>query len=169
VLEVLGRGHGEDEAHGESGPWAPLAPTAGLGDLDGLVRRTRAAGLDVQLTVEGDARPVPTGVGLAAFRIVQEALTNIVRHAGGGARATVRLVHAPAELVVQVDDDGRGAGPAAGRSGGSTTAGKGAGRGRGIAGMRERVNALDGTFTAGPRPGRGFRVRARFPLRDRAR
>ncbi len=169
VLEVLSRGLGEDGAHGESGPWAPRAPTAGLRDLDGLVRRTRAAGLDVQLAVDGEARAVPTGVGLAAFRIVQEALTNVVRHAGGDARATVRLVHAPTELVVQVDDDGRGAGPAAGGSGGSTTAGEGAGRGRGIAGMRERVNALDGTFTAGPRPGRGFRVRARLPLRDRAR
>jgi signal transduction histidine kinase len=169
VLEVLSRGLGEDGAHGESGPGAPLAPTAGLGDLDGLVRRTRAAGLDVQFAVEGEARVVPTGVGLAAFRIVQEALTNVVRHAGGDARARVRLVHAPTVLVVQVDDDGRGAGPAAGGSGGLTTAGKSAGSGRGIAGMRERVNALDGTFTAGPRPGRGFRVRARFPLRDRAR
>jgi signal transduction histidine kinase len=168
VLEVLSRGVGEDGAHGEAGPRAPLAPTAGLGDLDGLVRRTRAAGLDVQFAVEGEARVVPTGVGLAAFRIVQEALTNVVRHAGGDARATVRLVHAPTALVVQVDDDGRGP-LAAGGPGGSTTAGKGAGRGRGIAGMRERVNALDGTFTAGPRPGRGFRVQARFPLRDRAR
>jgi signal transduction histidine kinase len=167
VLDVLHGGLGEDGAHGESGAWAPLAPTAGLRDLEGLVRRTRAAGLEVHLAVEGEARPVPAGVDLAALRVVQEALTNVVRHAGGDARATVRLVYAPAELVVQVDDDGRGAGLAAGGSDGSTTAGKGAGRG--IAGMRERVHALDGTFAAGPRPGRGFRVRARFPLQDGAR
>jgi signal transduction histidine kinase len=167
VLDVLSRGLGEDGAHGESGAWVPRAPAAGLRDLDGLVRRTRAAGLDVQLAVEGEARPVPAGVGLAAFRIVQEALTNVVRHAGGDARATVRLVYAPAELLVQVDDDGRGAGPAAGGSGGATTVGKGVGRG--IPGMRERVHALGGTLEAGPRPGRGFRVRARFLLQDGAR
>jgi signal transduction histidine kinase len=167
VLDVLSRGLGEDGAHGDSGAWAPHAPTAGLRDLDGLVRRTQAAGLDVHLAVEGEAGPVPAGVDLAAFRIVQEALTNVVRHAGGDARATVRLVYAPAELVVQVDDDGRGAGQAAGGPGGSTTVGKGVGRG--IAGMRERAHALDGTFAAGHRPGRGFRVRARFPLQDGAR
>jgi signal transduction histidine kinase len=92
---------------------------------------------------------------------VQEALTNVVRHAGGDARATVRLVYAPAELVVQVDDDGRGAGLAVG---GSRSAGKGVGRG--LAGMRERVHALGGTFAAGPRPGRGYRVRAQLPLPD---
>jgi signal transduction histidine kinase len=167
VLEVLSRGLGEDGAQGESGAWAPHVPTAGLRDLDGLVRRTRAAGLDVHMAVEGEARSVPAGVDLAALRIVQEALTNVVRHAGGDARATVRLVYAPAELVVQVDDDGRGADPAAGGSGGSRAAGKGVGRG--IAGMRERVHALGGTFAAGPRPGRGFRVRAQFPLQDGAR
>jgi signal transduction histidine kinase len=162
VLDVLSRGLGEDGKPGESGVWAPHAPTAGVRDLDGLVRRTRAAGLDVQLAVDGEARPVPAGVGLAAFRIVQEALTNVVRHAGDDARATVRMVYGPAELVVQVDDDGEGVEPppAAGQSGRS---------GRGIAGMRERVHALGGTFAAGPRPGRGFRIRARFPLRDGAR
>jgi signal transduction histidine kinase len=100
----------------------------------------------------GGGRPLPAGVDLAAYRIVQEALTNVVRHAGG-ARATVRLAHGPAELVVQVDDDGGGVRSASGK-------------GRGIVGMRERVHALGGTFAAGPRPGRGFRVRARFPLED---
>jgi signal transduction histidine kinase len=165
VLDVLSRGLGEDGTHGESGAWAPRAPTAGLRDLDGLVRRTRAAGLDVHLAVEGEARPVPAGVGLAAFRIVQEALTNVVRHAGGDARATVRLVYAPAELVVQVDDDGKGVESASGRQPADSDR-QIRRSGRGIAGMRERVHALGGTFTAGPRPGRGFRVRARFPLRD---
>jgi signal transduction histidine kinase len=162
VLDVLSSGLGEHGADGESGAWAPHAPTAGLRDLDGLVRRTRATGLDIRVAVEGAARPLPAGVDLAAFRVVQEALTNVVRHAGGDARATVRLAYAPAELVVEVDDDGRGAGPAAGGSGGSRTADEGGGRG--IAGMRERVHALGGTFTAGPRPGRGFRVRASLPV-----
>jgi signal transduction histidine kinase len=150
VLDVLGRGINE--------PGAPRSPTAGLRELDDLVRRTRAAGLDVDLSVEGESRPVPAEVDLAAFRIAQEGLTNVVRHAGGGARATVRLLYGPAELVVQVDDDGRGAGPATEDGGG--------GSGRGIAGMRQRVHALGGTFAAGPRPGRGFRVRAVFPLQD---
>jgi signal transduction histidine kinase len=168
VLDVLHGGLGEDGARRESGVWAPLAPTAGLHDLDDLVRRTRAAGLDVGLAVEGEARPVPSGVDLAAFRIVQEALTNVVRHAGGDARATVRLVYAPAELVVQVDDDGKGVESASGRQ--PTDSDRQIRRsGRGVAGMRERVHALGGTFAAGPRPGRGFRVRARFPRQDGAR
>jgi signal transduction histidine kinase len=168
VLEVLSRGLGEDGARGESGAWAPHVPTAGLRDLDGLVRRTRAAGLDVHMAVEGESRSVPAGVDLAAVRIVQEALTNVVRHAGGDARATVRLVYAPAELVVQVDDDGKGAESASGRR--PRDSDRQVRRsGRGIAGMRERVHALGGTFTAGPRPGRGFRVRAQFPLPDGAR
>jgi signal transduction histidine kinase len=160
VLDVLSRGLGQDGMHGESGPWAPYAPTAGLRDLDSLVRRTRAAGLDVRLAVEGEARPLPAGVDLAAFRIVQEALTNVVRHAGGDARATVRLVYAPAELVVQVDDDGNGMEPASGRQ---PTDSDRQVRRSGIAGMRQRVHALGGTFAAGPRPGQGFRVKARFP------
>ena len=168
VLDVLSRGLGEDGARGESGAWPPHVPTAGLRDLDGLVRRTRAAGLDVHLAVEGEARSVPAGVDLAALRIVQEALTNVARHAGGDARATVRLAYAPAELVVQVDDDGRGVESASGRR--SKDADRQLRRsGRGIAGMRERVHALGGTFAAGPRPGRGFRVRAQLPLQDGAR
>jgi signal transduction histidine kinase len=173
VLDVLSRGidadrAGDRDGDGDEAPrgpggWAPLAPTAGLRDVDGLVHRTRAAGLDVRLAVEGEARPVPSGVDLAAFRIVQEALTNVVRHAGGGVRATVRLVYAPAELVVQVDDDGRGTLPAtAGTAAGGAAATKG--DGRGIPGMRERVHALGGMFIASPRPGRGFRVRAQLPL-----
>jgi signal transduction histidine kinase len=160
VLDVLSRGLGQDGMHGEPGAWAPYAPTAGLRDLDSLVRRTRAAGLDVRLAVEGEARPLPAGVDLAAFRIVQEALTNVVRHAGGDARATVRLVYAPAELVVQVDDDGNGMEPASGRQ---PTDSDRQVRRSGIAGMRQRVHALGGTFAAGPRPGQGFRVKARFP------
>jgi signal transduction histidine kinase len=156
VLDILSRGiddeHGSAAPHGP-GAWAPTAPTAGLRNLDGLLQRTRSAGLDVHVDAQGETRALPTEVDLAAFRIVQEAVTNVVRHAGGEARATVRLVYAADELIVQVDDDGRGAV--------TTTAG---GVGRGIAGMRDRVHALGGTFAAGPRPGRGFRVRAQLPL-----
>jgi signal transduction histidine kinase len=143
VLDVLRRG--------EDGATAPRAPTAGLRDLPGLIERTRSAGLDVTLDVSGEARPVPAGVDLAAFRIVQEALTNVVRHAETGS-ARVRLDYGDEQLTVQVDDDGVGG-----------TVPNPDAPGRGIAGMRERVQALSGSFQAGPRPGRGFRVRARFP------
>jgi signal transduction histidine kinase len=156
------------------GETAPLAPTAGLADLDGLAERARGTGLDVRVErVNGDGRAVPSeditgglpaGVDLAAFRIAQEALTNVVRHAAA-TRATVRLRRAPDLLEVQVDDDGTGAADA---RLGPTDAGVDRGEaGRGITGMRERAQALGGTAEAGPRPGRGFRVRARFPLASR--
>jgi signal transduction histidine kinase len=144
VLDVLRRS--------EDGATAPRAPTAGLRDLHGLVERTRSAGLDVTLDVSGDARPVPAGVDLAAFRIVQEALTNVVRHARTST-ARVRLEYGDDQLTVQVDDDGV-----------KVSVPPVVAAGRGIAGMRERVQALSGAFEAGPRPGRGFRVRARFPI-----
>jgi signal transduction histidine kinase len=133
---------------------APRAPTAGLDDLDGLVARTAAAGVDVRVEVEGTRRRLPSGVDLTAYRIVQEALTNVVRHAGAAA-ATVRLSFDDGQLTVQVDDDGRGAT--------ATVAGTGGG-GNGIPGMRERVAALGGQLEAGPRPEGGFRVRAHLPL-----
>jgi signal transduction histidine kinase len=94
---------------------------------------------------------LPAGVDLAAFRIVQEALTNVVRHSGA-TRATVRLSRSPGELVVEVDDNGHG--PLSTIDGG----------GRGLAGMLERARALGGTLEAGARPGRGFRVRAMLPV-----
>jgi signal transduction histidine kinase len=136
------------------GETAPRAPTAGLADLDALVARTRGTGLDVQVEVPETVEGLPAGVDLAAFRIVQEALTNVVRHAGA-TRATVRLGRFPDELVVEVDDNGHGptAGPTAGDGGG-----------RGLSGMSERARALGGSLDAGPRPGRGFRVRATLPL-----
>jgi len=148
VLDVLRRSG--------DGTVAPRDPTAGLRDLPGLVERTRTAGLDVTLDVSGEARPVPAGVDLAAFRIAQEALTNVVRHADAGS-ARVRLDYGDEHLTVQVEDDGDRGASVPSRDGG----------GRGIAGMRERVQALNGTFEAGPRPGRGFRVRARFPIGNR--
>jgi signal transduction histidine kinase len=133
---------------------APLAPTVGLGQLDELVSRAAAAGVEVALRVGGDRRPLPASVDLAAFRIVQESLTNVVRHAGASA-ATVELTYGDGELQIQIDDDGRGTGLASDDGSGS-----------GIAGMRERAAALGGEFEAGPLSDGGFRVRARLPIRS---
>jgi signal transduction histidine kinase len=123
---------------------------SGLGQLDGLVKRARSAGLPVTVTVPGTQRPLPLGVDQAAYRIVQEALTNTSRHAGQ-ASASVHLHYAPDALTVQVNDDGEGAG---------TTS---AGPGLGLIGMRERVSALGGRLHVGPREGGGFQVRAELP------
>ena len=130
-------------------------PAPGLANLDDLIARAGSAGIDVSIVTEGSPRPVAAGVDLAAFRIVQEALTNVVRHAGP-ATATVRVTYGRRELAVQVDDDGRGA-VVAGAHGSP-------GSGSGIAGMRERATALGGTLQAGPRAGGGFRVLARLPI-----
>ena len=130
----------------------PLAPTVGLDQLDELISRAAAAGVEVALRVSGDRRPLPASVDLAAFRIVQESLTNVVRHAGAST-ATVELSYGNGDLRVQIDDDGRGTG---------TPSDDGAGSG--IAGMRERAAALGGEFEAGPLPDGGFRVRARLPI-----
>lgn len=136
------------------GETAPRAPTAGLDGLDDLLARARSAGLDVETAVTGERRPLPAGADLAAFRIVQESLTNVTRHAGPGpVTARVRIAYGEHEIVVEVEDDGRGASPLDDRPVGS-----------GIRGMRERAAALGGAFEAGPRPAGGFAVRARLPL-----
>jgi signal transduction histidine kinase len=124
---------------------------SGLCQLDGLIARSRSAGLPVTVTVTGARRALPPDVDQAAYRIVQESLTNVSRHAGH-ARATVRLHYAPGALTVQVDDDGNGAGSAA------------PGPGLGLVGMRERVSVLGGRLHAGPQDGGGFLVRAELPL-----
>jgi signal transduction histidine kinase len=125
---------------------------SGLCQLDGLVARARAAGLPVTVAVTGERLPLPPDVDQAAYRIVQEALTNVSRHAAH-ASATVRLHYAPGALTVQVDDDGTAAGTAAA-----------SGPGLGLIGMRERVSALGGLLHAGPRDGGGFQVLAELPL-----
>jgi signal transduction histidine kinase len=142
VLDVLRYGNEEP----------PRAPTSGLDRLDDLVARTEGAGLRITTNIDGVPRPVPPGVDRAAYRIIQEALTNVARHADSPA-ARVDIAYESDQLVVQVDDDGRGASVAQTSNGG-----------RGIAGMRERVAALHGELEAGPRPGGGFRVRVRLPL-----
>ncbi len=126
---------------------------SGLCQLDGLVARSQAAGLPVTVTVTGTRRELPADVDQAAYRIVQEALTNVSRHAGH-ARATVRLHYATGALTVQVGDDGNGAGPGI----------PAPGPGLGLVGMRERVSVLGGRLHAGPQDGGGFLVRAELPL-----
>ena len=131
--------------------------SSGLCQLDSLVARARTAGLPVTVTVTGAERPLPPDVDQAAYRIVQEALTNVSRHAGK-ACASVRLRYTPDTLTVQVDDDGKGDGT---RAAGARAAGPGLG----LIGMRERVSALGGRLHAGPRDGGGFQVRAELPVR----
>jgi signal transduction histidine kinase len=145
VLDVLRQG---DER-------PPRSPASGLAHLDGLVAGAGTAGLTVHTEVDGRPRPLPSGVDLAAFRIVQEALTNVTRHAGP-AVATVKVTYGRGDLTVQVDDDGRG----------PWADGDTAGGGNGLRGMRERAAALGGDLAAGPRPGGGFRVLARLPLTE---
>ncbi len=130
----------------------PHHPVPGIDRLDALTAEVRAAGLPVEMEVSGEPRDLPPSVDLAAYRIVQEALTNVRRHAGD-ASASVQLTYADDGLTVQVDDDGTGAAVRPGEAGG----------GNGIPGMRERATALGGSIEAGPLPGRGFRVRATLP------
>ena len=134
-----------------------------LGQLDRLVARARAAGLPVTVTVTGAQRTLPPDVDQAAYRIVQEALTNVSRHAGR-ARASVHLHYTPETLSVQVDDDGAGTSNGSGNGTGPRPGGPGLG----LIGMRERVTALGGRLHAGPRDGGGFGVRAELPARARS-
>ncbi len=141
---------------GETGE---LSPQPGMVDLPGLVDQMREAGLRAQLWIEGERRTLPPGIDLAAYRLVQEALTNSLRHAGPAARAWVTVRHATGELVVQVEDDGRG------RTG-EFSRGPDDRPGHGLVGIRERVALYGGNLRIGPRQGGGFEVRARFPLKD---
>ncbi|WP_251059893.1 sensor histidine kinase [Streptomyces sp. ISL-100] len=131
---------------------APRSPAPGLDRLTELVEQASGAGLTVEVVTEGVRSGLPPGADLAAFRIIQEALTNVVRHSGSRT-ARVRLGYAPDRLDLRIDDDG----PA--------TGGDAGGSGNGLVGMRERAAALGGTIEAGPRPDGGFRVEATLPYR----
>ncbi|MFJ2866622.1 sensor histidine kinase [Kitasatospora sp. NPDC087314] len=131
---------------------ADLSPQPGLGRLDALVDGVRQAGLPVELTVTGERRAVPPGVELAAYRVVQEALTNTVKHAGG-ADAAVTVEYAPDHLRVEVTD-----------TGGRPTGAAATGNGHGLIGLRERLAVYGGTLHTGPRPRGGYRVKALIPL-----
>jgi signal transduction histidine kinase len=129
-----------------------LAPQPSLRSLDGLVEQVRAAGLTIDVVVEGEPRDLPPGVDLSAYRILQEALTNALRHAGP-ARASVLLRYRADDLELEVSDDGPG-----------TDASSGAGYG--LIGMRERVSVYGGELQAGRQPEGGYRLRVRLPLRS---
>jgi signal transduction histidine kinase len=133
-------------------PDQPRTPRGGLAQLDALLSPVRAAGVQPRLTVAGSARPLPAAVDLAVYRIIQEALTNVLRHARA---RTVELdvSYEPAQVVIRIRDDGTG------------TDGQ---DGHGISGMRERAVALSGQFTAGPHPDGGFQVRCALPTPDQA-
>ena len=143
---------------------APRGPAPTLRRLDELIDRTTAAGLTVEVDVRGVQRELPVHVDLAAYRIVQEALTNVARHSTANA-ATVTITFGPDDLVVQIDDEGR---PATGTSSSSALSVSSASPvpGNGITGMIERATALGGNVQAAPRAGGGFRVRAWLPVRD---
>jgi len=130
---------------------ARAAPQPSLAHLDGLLEQVRAAGLPVELDVVGEPGAVPPGVDLSAYRIVQEALTNVIKHAGAGARARVHLSYSPDAVGVSVVDDG------VGRSAG------GDGGGQGLVGIRERVAVVGGHVDAGPAPGGGFLLQVELP------
>jgi signal transduction histidine kinase len=134
---------------------APRSPVSGLAQLDGLLENSRATGLDIRLVEEGERRPLPVEVDLAAYRILQESLTNCARHSGGE-RVTVRLWYGDGELTVDVADDGAG-----------VSHERVKGSGKGILGMSERAKAVGGSLHAGPRPAGGFLVHARLPLEGR--
>ncbi|MCP9947833.1 MULTISPECIES: sensor histidine kinase [Actinomadura] len=133
-----------------------LAPQPGLGDLGELLDHVRETGLSVQLWIEGEARSPSPGVDVAAFRLIQEALTNTLKHAGPQARAWVRLYYGDDDLTVEIEDDGRGTA--------TFMADNGDNPGHGLVGMYERVALYGGELKIGPRVGGGFGVRARFPL-----
>jgi signal transduction histidine kinase len=134
---------------------ASLAPQPSLDGLPPLVDQFREAGLPVSYTVDGPERPLPAGVELSAYRIVQEALTNALKHAGPVGSVAVAVHYTDDAVQIEVVDDGRGA----------TTNGDG---GHGLLGMRERVDVCGGELTTGPRAGGGYRVRARLPVAEAA-
>ncbi|MEE1738145.1 sensor histidine kinase [Streptomyces sp. BE147] len=140
----------------ESGEYVPQPDVEQIEDLIEQVRQT---GLVVDFKIEGTPRPLPSGVELTAYRIVQEALTNTRKHGGPDAGASVRLVYFDDGLGLLVEDDGRGAAHELYEDGGAD------GAGHGMIGMRERVGMVGGTLDAGPRPGGGFRISALLPLK----
>lgn len=134
-------------------------PQPDVEQIDELVEQVRGAGLPVEYKIEGSARPLPSGVELTAYRIVQEALTNTRKHGGPDVGASVRLTYFDDGLGLLVEDDGRGAQHELYESGGAD------GMGHGLIGMRERVGMVGGTLDAGPRPGGGFRISVLLPAR----
>jgi signal transduction histidine kinase len=142
--------------HKEAGEYVPQPDVE---QIDDLIAQCRTSGLPVDFKVEGTPRPLPSGVELTAYRIVQEALTNTRKHGGPNTGASVRLVYFDDGLGLLVEDDGKGAPHELYEEGGVD------GQGHGLIGMRERVGMVGGTLDAGPRPGGGFRISALLPLK----
>jgi signal transduction histidine kinase len=155
LLGVLRSAPGSESDGDDGEPDRDLTPAPGLGALDDLATRVTEAGVPVDLRVDGNHAALPAGVDLAAYRIVQEALTNVLKHAGP-ARATVSVLYHDDAVRLVITDDGRGAAPA-GHGDGN---GDGGPTRHGIVGMRERAELYGGSLAAGPRPGGGFRVTA---------
>ncbi|WP_190132076.1 sensor histidine kinase [Streptomyces mashuensis] len=155
MRRLLGVLRTDDSAEG-GGEYVPQPDVEQIGDL---VEQVRGAGLPVDFKIEGAPRPLPSGVELTAYRIVQEALTNTRKHGGPDVGASVRLTYFDDGLGLLVEDDGRGAGQELYASGGAD------GRGHGLIGMRERVGMIGGTLDAGPRPGGGFRISVLLPIK----
>jgi signal transduction histidine kinase len=130
------------------------SPQPGVARVPDLAAQMVEAGLPVALTISGDVIPLPPGLDLNAYRIIQESLTNVLKHGGPSARATVSMEYLPDELRIEVVDDGRGAAEALVSANGS---------GQGLVGMRQRADLFGGTIEAGPKPGGGYRVVARLP------
>jgi signal transduction histidine kinase len=145
----------------DDGEAAALVPQPTVGEIPALLARLASAGLDVDLEIDGIQREVPAGVELSAYRIVQEALTNTLKHAGAG-HATVRLAWSQDHLDVEVSDDGPAAGFTVPQQVRADSGGKG------LVGMRERVMLFGGELEAGPSPHGGYRVAARLPLEGTA-
>jgi signal transduction histidine kinase len=158
---------GSTLADGGNGPSAsadaPLRPAPGLGDLDRLVTRVGHAGVHVDLRVTGDRGNVPAGIELSAFRIIQEALTNVVKH-GATPQCRVTVDYREDELSLEIVDEGKGGADGTPAADGTSRTGASGVSGHGLIGMRERVHLCGGQFTAGPLPERGFRVAAVLPL-----
>jgi signal transduction histidine kinase len=156
LRRLLGVLRSEEQGGAESG--GELAPQPGTQSLSELAERVRAVGLPVRLEIVGDVADLPAGVGLGVYRIVQEALTNSIKHAGPGTTAAVRVARAGDEVTLDIRDDGRqSAHSLVGVSGGN-----------GLIGMRERALVFGGSLDAGPRPGGGWQVTARIPLTEDA-
>lgn len=151
MRRMLGVLRSDGEHHGPE-----LAPQPGLAGLDALCDQVRDAGVDLEVEVRGHVRPLPSGVDLSAYRIVQEALTNVIKHAGP-ARAHVLIEYGPDRLELRVEDDGRG-----------LSAIEPDHRGYGILGMRERAVVVGGELRTGPRPGGGYKVTAVLPYGEAA-
>ncbi len=131
------------------------APQPGLDSLGSLVEQMNSAGLQTELTIHGDERALPLGVDLNVYRIIQESLTNTLKHGGPDSQAAISVTYADRSLSVEVSDDGRGAAASPETANGA---------GQGLVGMQERIALLEGSLTTGPRPGGGYRVVAQIPI-----